>query len=200
MPNELLERLLARAFWNQPGVKEMTASEIAPRTCSRCKETKPSDAFGRLAGGLNSNCKACRKVITAAYRESVRNDPAAIDRKRARDRAWYATNSEKVRERSRAARQANPEREKAARDAQYEKHKERRREQRRERSREYRSRNLAAIRARQREARNSLADHIVVADLSINKPASFRRLIPQSLIEAKREHIKLQRLIKEMTT
>lgn len=60
------------------------------KTCSRCKEAKPLDAFHKSAAGkygVTNNCKACMKLYAA-----VNSDKA-----RARAAAWRAANPERAR-------------------------------------------------------------------------------------------------------
>ncbi len=49
------------------------------KTCSRCREQKPLDAFGRNANskdGLRSQCRNCKSVENRAYREKSESQPA----------------------------------------------------------------------------------------------------------------------------
>lgn len=80
------------------------------KRCSRCKETKPIEAFARWRTptnpeGRQGECRQCRSERNRAYRSGE----GAKARDRARINAWNATNRTKVRERQRAARRANPE-------------------------------------------------------------------------------------------
>ena len=100
------------------------------KTCSRCREAKPLDEFGRDAhqvDGKNTRCKSCVRTISAesrvrnpeASREKVRRwvekNPLAIadyryrtkDDKRQKNAEWAKKNPEKVAEKSRAYRERN---------------------------------------------------------------------------------------------
>jgi len=86
------------------------------KTCTRCKVWKPLTSFRRRSGrGLySSECLDCKKVLDKAYREGPKREArlakkreyAAINcmKERARARAWYEKNREKVLERMKGQR------------------------------------------------------------------------------------------------
>lgn len=82
--------------------------EADVKTCSRCKEVKEVTEFNKHKGnidGLQYNCNACRKAISAKYydrtkevqaEKSRRWREANIDRVKARGRKYYQENKEKI--------------------------------------------------------------------------------------------------------
>ncbi|ODR06427.1 hypothetical protein BHQ21_11600 [Mycobacterium sherrisii] len=80
------------------------------KTCTKCGETKPLDAFHRdqrKPDGRQAQCKNCRNAGTAAYQRAYRTANAeAISE---RDRAYRAANRVAIAEYRRAYRAANRE-------------------------------------------------------------------------------------------
>lgn len=71
---------------------------VESKACSRCKQILPASAFGpnrRSSSGLHSSCKSC----LAAARRAKRNED--IETFRAWQRAYYAKNSDRLREHGR---------------------------------------------------------------------------------------------------
>ena len=65
------------------------------KKCSRCKEIKPLDHFGKdksRSDGFQRRCRNCQNAATQAWRESNR------DAARQASAAWAANNRERVRE------------------------------------------------------------------------------------------------------
>jgi 5-methylcytosine-specific restriction endonuclease McrA len=94
------------------------SDEVTPqKRCSKCGETKPTDAFYKNKGrkdGLCPWCKACkrREYDTNAEKISEQNRAhraANLEAMREKDRARYGANAEKLREQARARYAANPE-------------------------------------------------------------------------------------------
>lgn len=91
------------------------------KTCSRCKQEKPLDAFNKQKGGkdgLRSQCKGCQSQYNCQYREANREKIAEKDRKyykanrekiAERDRKYYKANREKIAERRMRYRESNRE-------------------------------------------------------------------------------------------
>ena len=80
----------------------------AMKTCTKCRESKPTDQFSRDASskdGLQGRCKACRAARYAANRE----------KERAQQAAHRAANPEKFRAWDAAYAKAHPEKRAAAR-------------------------------------------------------------------------------------
>lgn len=80
------------------------------KTCSRCREEKPLDQFGksrRRKDGLNVYCLPCAREVS---RKSAAKNP---QKARDRGRAWYVANRERRLAMGRAWAQANPEQRRA---------------------------------------------------------------------------------------
>lgn len=77
---------------------------MASKTCTRCGEQLPLTDFGKQArgrGGLQSQCKTCRKKVCAAYRAA---NPEKVSEARLR---WKTANPEQDSEAKRAWQEAN---------------------------------------------------------------------------------------------
>lgn len=104
------------------------SSEV--KTCSRCKQEKPSEQFrpySRNADGLNSYCKACQRDYARAHYAANRERyvekhrawaKANRERRAYKARAWYAANRERAIEIVIRSRAKHPDRY-AARNAVY---------------------------------------------------------------------------------
>lgn len=208
------------------------------KTCSKCKQVLPLDAFGknrRNKSGLQHKCKRCDSIDQINYYKARREKMAKIGRVyqeasrekiAERKRAWYAENRENEAKRRRAYREANREKVLEIQRDWYTENREkvakRRRENLAERSRAYRAANREKMaerkRARQEASREKktewsrawyadnrekarehsrkciekLSNSYVAGRIGIST-----KLAPPDLIEAKREQLKLVRLLKE---
>lgn len=126
------------------------------KTCAKCRESKPFDAFGKYRDGLRSRCRMCRAVDGADY---AKRNPEKV--KAGRDR-YRAQNADAVKSQGREYRAKNRERENARVAAWQEKNKEavraraaawyvQNRERAQERGRAYFAANRDAILAAERE-------------------------------------------------
>lgn len=80
------------------------------KTCTKCSESKPVTAYSKHAGrsdGLDSRCKACANIVSAAWRA------ANPEKAKANSAAWAASNPKKVGASNAKWRNANPEKSKA---------------------------------------------------------------------------------------
>jgi 5-methylcytosine-specific restriction endonuclease McrA len=175
--------LRAAGTLRHDGVIVMASPILSPelpqfKTCSKCGELKPRDAFGRnrkLKSGLRSWCKACERARDAANREHDRET----------DRAWRQANPEKSREYSRRWKTKNPEKVKEMNAANYatdldysrnrskswrERNQEYSRESHRDYMRQYRKEHpdkvrasMASIRAKRAKAPGSYTDEDIEA-------------------------------------
>jgi hypothetical protein len=60
----------------------------AVKCCPRCGQVKPADQFyRRQRTRLSSYCRSCQQATVRAARRRRRQDPAAVERLRAVDRA-----------------------------------------------------------------------------------------------------------------
>lgn len=78
---------------------------LALKTCSKCGETKPLDAFyrrKRAKDGRNGECAACVKAAVRAW-QKANPDKAAEGRRR-----WQKQNREKISAIARERRKQNP--------------------------------------------------------------------------------------------
>lgn len=144
------------------------------KRCPLCGLEKPSNAFSKdrsKSSGLASRCRECNKQVM---------------------RDWAAANPD----RRNAWAAANPEKSKEARLRDYAKHRERRVRD----ACAWQARNPEKVAERQREfygrQRAALAEGYIrrVLAQTTNVP---REEIPQSLIDLKREHLRLVRELKE---
>lgn len=81
------------------------------KVCTRCKQRKHADKFSkasRESDGLQDNCKACNKAVSATYRT------ANVEKERQRHAKYQAKNRAKVSANMRRWRKTNPEKSKAA--------------------------------------------------------------------------------------
>jgi len=169
------------------------------KTCKKCGESKGLDAFS----GARSECKACVAKYDAKY---YAENP---EKERARKAKYYAENPEKERARKAKWRAENPEKERAiqakyraenlekvrARDAKYyAKYRAENPEKVRARDAKYRAENVEKERANYAKYYASMTDGYVAAKLGF--PV---KKVPPQLIELKREHLRLVRLLKEKT-
>ena len=87
------------------------------KTCTKCKETKPATKFVkrvRARDGLESSCKACAALVTAAWRLANPDagnkwKEANPEKVKAHSAAWRAANPSKIKESNAAWRAANVE-------------------------------------------------------------------------------------------
>ena len=82
----------------------------AVKACSKCGEVKPLGEYHKQKGkqdGVRAECKVCRVITTAAYREANKDQIAAGKR------AYYEANRDKVIADSRAYGKANPDKQNA---------------------------------------------------------------------------------------
>ncbi len=171
------------------------------KTCSKCKQELPVNSFGIIRGDkFRASCKACEAKRMNAYRLAnpekyrlqqskyytrkkqgkirVRDRSASAQRDNANKAAWKKSNPEKV----------------AACAARYY---ERNREKLKERNNLYRKSNPEKIKDAKYDVRwrAKIPDGYVKYLLSKNSQVQSE--LPRTLIEAKRLHLKIQRLIKE---
>jgi recombinational DNA repair protein (RecF pathway) len=60
----------------------------AVKRCPRCGQVKPAGEFyRRRSGRLSSYCQSCQRVAAHLARRRRRQDPAAVQKRRAVDRA-----------------------------------------------------------------------------------------------------------------
>ena len=87
----------------------LTEREMDTKVCSKCREVKTLDGFGKMRDskdGYRPECKACKKEINAKYHA------ANPEKEKERQAKYHAANSEKIKERNAEYRAANPEKEK----------------------------------------------------------------------------------------
>ena len=87
--------------------------QVTTKVCSKCKEGKTFDSFGKKAYGkygLRAQCKICHNEESKAWRK------ANLEKARAASKAWYKANSEKSKAASKAWGRANPEKLKASKE------------------------------------------------------------------------------------
>jgi len=101
------------------------------KECTKCKVTKPAEAFHRDKSkkyGLETKCKACRKAYYEANKKKISAQQKAFreankEKMKARGKAWREANREKVRAGQKAYYEANKEKIKAYYEANKEKKK-----------------------------------------------------------------------------
>lgn len=170
------------------------------KRCAGCKEEKGLDAFHRSKSGSQGRhayCKVCMKAYSAK-----------------RAKAYYAANSERIKERVKQWAKRNPERcrvnQSRWRDTNRDEYRRRAKEFNkslagRERAARYRAE--LTVQANQKVyARRKWAEHIdslssgyVASTLCAHGSGLKRSDIPQSLIEAKRVQLQIKRLLREKT-
>ncbi len=67
-------------------------SQLTTKTCTKCGETKPAEAFGKYRAGLRAYCKSCH---AAGQRARYEQDPS---KQKAYNRQWRETHREQYRE------------------------------------------------------------------------------------------------------
>lgn len=78
------------------------------KTCTKCGEEKPLEAFGRLVArsdGLHSHCRACRNAIALGYYHA-KCSPDRVEKRRARSRQYYKEHHSYLLTRARSRRQS----------------------------------------------------------------------------------------------
>lgn len=155
------------------------------KKCSKCGEVKPFEAFSKMAAskdGLQFRCKACNAAYHSANREknNARQRAYSADNRekiRYADKARYEANREKILERSRVYRAAN-----------------------KEKKQDYYAANKERIRATGRERTRrivaELGDEYIKFLLTRDKSLRFAD-IPDWLVEAKREQLRLKRELRK---
>ena len=131
------------------------------------------------------------------------------DKEKERKKKYYEANKEKIKERCKKYREENKEKIKERQRKCYEvtiekrleygkKYKEANKEKLLEKSKKYYWKNKARVSKRNKEIRDDLSDSYVKRIL-IDRTDLTHKDIPQGLIEAERELIKIRRLIREET-
>lgn len=158
------------------------------KTCSKCRETKPLEAFDR--GVRRTECKLCRKAYREANRELMR----------AQAKEHYERNAEKVRAKAKAYREANRETVRATKKDHYERNAPRERaraktylENNRDKMRAYKKAYRETSADKVRAYRESLAPGYVAATLRL----PVDQLTPE-LLEAKRQQLEISRALKAL--
>lgn len=171
------------------------------KVCSKCGQMRFIDQFDRRKQGANdgrtSRCKECRKAEVARWRAEnpekalesraatyYRHHQKNLDRARRNydkdaNREWKQANRDRINEQARLRYQEDPERFRRYAREDFERNRERR------------------LR-KQKDSRDLLSDHYVRRLLAPDS-LDARRMILQSLIEAKRVQLQIKRLIKEKT-
>jgi len=165
------------------------------KTCSKCGEVKPVDAFsvGRC------QCKSClaayrrlryyadtekERARTKAYRE------ANIEKVLASKKTRYRTNIEKIRASAKTWREANPEKVRARAFIRYNSNT----EKESARINGWRKANIEKLRAYEKARVDSLSDCYVEKLITRDTPI---KEVPQSLIDLKRVQVQITRKLKE---
>ena len=148
------------------------------KTCTTCKAEKPLTEFGKKGRYLQPSCRPCRAVSGAAYRNA--NGGQVRARNAERMAAWRAANPDKAKslDASNRARRADKRRVEAA---------------------SYRAMHRGKLNDLAKKRTTAMPDAYIAHLLASGRGALTRDHIPQVLIDAKREHLKLLRLIKDMT-
>lgn len=103
---------LPRHVHNRPkdSVQKSAPTErraLGTKACTQCGQSKKFSEFSRSAresDGLQDNCKACNKTLSAAYRA------ANVEKERERHAAYHAAHKEQINAKTSAWQKANPER------------------------------------------------------------------------------------------
>lgn len=179
----------------------MSDESTPQKRCSKCGETKPTDAFYNSKGrkdGLCPWCKACKRREYDANAKKISEYRAAnAEAIRAKERARHAANPEANRARDRARHAANPEamraKDRAYRAANVEKLREYNRkknrayydanaEKLREYSRTYRVVNAEVIREKDRAYR------VANQEIALEKERAYRAANAESIREKQRAY------------
>lgn len=106
----------SKAYRQRTRLRGIAAMEMdAPKTCTRCHQTKPRADFGKMCSekdGLRRQCRECRRQ---EHQQSVEKNCARArawvqanpERKRAYDKAYQETHAERLREQKSAQYYAN---------------------------------------------------------------------------------------------
>ncbi|WP_199885126.1 hypothetical protein [Pseudomonas bohemica] len=163
----------------------MTILDESSKTCSRCGMKKPGDQFYRRL----LQCRQCKREIKAAYRINNKDKIAACKAAwRAANKAhisayqkrYCAENAESISKKKSDHAKANRERYTA-------------------RSAKYRKNNKEKISDKNRALSERIPDYLVAYRITMYSKILKSSDVPQELIEARRELIRLKRLIKEIS-
>lgn len=182
-------------------------AEVITKTCSKCRIEKLENDFSKNRSRkdrLNAQCRLCVSKNTKKY---IAKNKAKIAE---RDKKYYAKNKEKITEYKKKYQLKNREKTDKASKKYYAKNKAKvserykkkyseNKEKFRELHKQYRSKNKIRISEAAYMYRSELRNHYIRAILTRADQTLKQAQIPQSLINLKREEIKIKRLIKEMT-
>jgi hypothetical protein len=181
------------------------------KTCSKCGEVKPVDAFSIR----NCVCKSCKSDNSKAYYHANREkclaeqkaykeqnrakylarSKSCYERNRekclASQRAWKKANPEKILQSNRAWRKANPEKARACSKAWRDENP----EKVRARQQAWRDENPEKVRASSKDRNKKLTYGYVKNLITVGTPI---KEVPQSLIDLKRVQVQITRKLKEV--
>lgn len=157
------------------------------KTCSKCGESKAFSCFELRVDspdGRRGVCKSCMRPqrLASSRRYAVLNP----DRKKKSFREWYARNADAQRERSRKYYAENSDSLRQKQTDRYWRNPEK-----------YRRLSQESSLAAKKSARRELRDTYLRQVLSQGTAMKFSD-VPDSLIEAKRVHLQIKRLLKEI--
>lgn len=165
------------------------------KTCSKCGEVKPVDAFGR-----HHWCKSCTTAYSKGYREA--NTEQVREKNRMCKKSWREANPEEERTRAKSYREANLEKEHARAKAYRESNQEKERTRRKTKY----NANKEKIKSQNKSWRDANPEKYAqgVANLScgyVKRLITQRtpiKEVPQSLIDLKRVQVQITRKLKEL--
>jgi hypothetical protein len=172
------------------------------KTCSRCREQKEESFFCRTARGLKSHCKACQQEYSRAWREANR------ERCSEKRRASYLANQTAELAAAAAYRiSQDPQKKSEYNKKYYQLHKDKANQVSRDYYAATRPKRIEAQKCRYQLRRAELIAYACELSRAASRTLTDSYLqkvlrmpeAPSQLIEAKREHLRLVRLIKEMT-
>ncbi len=152
------------------------ATNARKKLCTQCKESKPLLAFFRdksRKDGYAHRCKECSKTNYAAWYQDNK------ERVSKRQADWHLANRERSLARSAAWRNSHREHIQARDAAYYKAHQQQKRE---------------SSRARSKQGAEQLSDTYVRQVLTDGTSLRYRD-VPQSLVDAKREHLRVIRAL-----
>ena len=170
--------------------------EAETKICSICRLPKLISDYRKNGSRLRSSCRGCCNLVEAAQRKNrmsnteyrkSKNDIAAV---------WRAKNPGKLAEYKERHRLKPDAQSKPVLKRDRKQYRAANKERLAEQQRESRERNKALVLQKAKGYRDSLPDPVVIAHIRQYSPSLNKSNIPKSLIEAKRAHMLLRRLIK----
>ena len=170
--------------------------EAEKKTCSICRLPKLTSDYRRNGSRLRSSCRTCCNLVEAAQRKKRMSDPEYRKSKNDIAAEWRAKNPGKLAEYKERYRLKPDPQSKPVSKRDRKQYRAANKQRLAEQQKESRKRNKAVVLQKAKAYRDSLPEPVVIAHIRQYSPSLNKSNIPKSLIEAKRAHMLLRRLIK----